>query len=207
MEIDDTVREAWDAHYAGGPPPWDVGRPQPAVVELADAGVFRGRILDAGCGTGENTLELASRGLDVLGVDVSSRAIAQAREKAAVRGIDAAFEEADALHLSALGETFDTVLDSALFHVFEDDPRARYVASLAEVMRPGGHLYLLCFSDLEPWGGGPRRVSEAELRQSFSDGWRVLSIEPARYETLWHDDGARAWLAHFERADASVAEV
>jgi SAM-dependent methyltransferase len=204
MALDERLREAWDAHYAEGPPPWDIGRPQPAVMKLADAGAFRGRVLDAGCGTGENALELASRGLETWGVDVSARAIAQARAKAAERRLAVPFEVADALDLTSLGQTFDTVLDSGLFHVFDDAPRARYVDSLAGVLRPGGGLYVLCFSELEPWGGGPRRVTQSELREAFSDGWRVLAIEPERFATRIHDDGARAWLARIERASTSV---
>src|SRR5262245_38183326 len=54
--------QPWDASYHGGPAPWDIGRPQPAVVRLAAAGGFAGEVLDAGCGTGENTLHIASLG-------------------------------------------------------------------------------------------------------------------------------------------------
>src|SRR6266852_9065369 len=77
----------WDASYYDGPAPWDIGRPQPAIVRLASEGGFAGAVLDAGCGTGENALHLASLGLPVLGVDVAETALAIAREKARARGI------------------------------------------------------------------------------------------------------------------------
>ncbi len=190
----------WDSAYAGAPPPWDIGRAQPAVIRLADGGAFRGRILDAGCGTGENALELASRGLETWGLDGSPRAVEQARRKAARRGLDVTFLVGDALELGALGETFDSVLDCGLFHTFDDAERTRYVASLAAAIPPGGTVHLLCFSELEPWGGGPRRVTQAEIRASFDDAWRVVAIEPERFATRFHDSGARAWLARIERA-------
>src|SRR4029077_16662286 len=89
----------WDASYHDGPPPWDIGQPQPAVVRLAAEGGFAGAVLDAGCGTGENALHVASLGLPVLGFDVAETALAMAREKARHRGISAEFVAADALQL------------------------------------------------------------------------------------------------------------
>jgi 2-polyprenyl-3-methyl-5-hydroxy-6-metoxy-1,4-benzoquinol methylase len=115
----------WDASYTDdGPAPWDIGRPQPAIARLASRGVFAGEVLDAGCGTGEHTLLVASLGLPVLGVDVAETALAMARKKAADRGLEAEFAMADALHLESLGRRFDAVLDCGLFHSFEDDERS-----------------------------------------------------------------------------------
>ena len=124
-----------------GSPPWDIGRPQPAVLRLADEGAFAGAVLDAGCGTGENTLHVAALGLRVLGVDVAETALSSAREKAADRGIAADFAVADALHLDRLGRAFETVLDCGLLHTFDSDERPSYVASLASVTSLGGNLH------------------------------------------------------------------
>src|ERR1039458_3801834 len=66
----------WDSSYHDGPAPWDIGQPQPAIVRLASEGGFAGAVLDAGCGTGENALHVASLGLPVLGVDVAETALA-----------------------------------------------------------------------------------------------------------------------------------
>jgi SAM-dependent methyltransferase len=193
---------AWDdAYVAGASAPWDIGRPQPAFVRLADEGLLRGRVLDAGCGTGEHALLAASRGADVVGVDISPHAIEQARGKARERGLEVRFEAADALNLGQLGLSFDTVIDSGLFHVFEDDSRARYVGSLAAVTRPGGSCYLMCFSDRQPGDFGPRRVREDELLAAFSDGWTVASILAETFEINPGLGGAvaQAWLATIRR--------
>jgi SAM-dependent methyltransferase len=191
----------WDASYRDGPPPWDLGRPQPAVVRVASGGGFAGAVLDAGCGTGENTLHLAALGLPVLGVDVAGTALEIARAKAADRGVSAEFAVADALRLEGLGRRFRTVLDCGLFHSFDADERPRYVAGLASVTERGGTLHLLCFSDAGP-GTGPHPVGRGELAAAFGPGtgWHVAAIEPDRVQTRFHDDdGAPAWLARITR--------
>ncbi|HZP56698.1 MAG TPA: class I SAM-dependent methyltransferase, partial [Dehalococcoidia bacterium] len=81
------ARQPWDASYRDGPAPWDIGGPQPAVVRLAAAGVIAAPVLDAGCGSGENALHLASRGFAVVGVDVAETALDMARAKGAERGL------------------------------------------------------------------------------------------------------------------------
>jgi ubiquinone/menaquinone biosynthesis C-methylase UbiE len=190
----------WDASYRDGPAPWDVGRPQPAVVRVAADGGFTGAVLDAGCGTGENALHIASLGLPVVSVDVAETALAMARTKAKDCGLGAQFFAADALHLDRLGRRFDTVLDCRLFHTFDRDERPGYVASLASVTEPGATLYVLCFSD-EGSDTGPHPVSQDELRAAFSpsSGWSIASIEPDRVQTRFHDNGAPAWFATMKR--------
>jgi SAM-dependent methyltransferase len=180
MTAADTAHD-WDGSYAGPSPPWDIGRPQPAFVRLADAGALTGSLLDAGCGTGEHTILAARHSARALGIDVSPRAIEIARRKAAESGVDASFQVLDTLRLVTLGEAFDTVVDSGLFHVFDDAARARYVAAVHAVLRPGGHLHLMCFSDRHgDWG--PRRVTESELRAAFGSGWRIGSLVPDLFD-------------------------
>jgi cyclopropane fatty-acyl-phospholipid synthase-like methyltransferase len=199
----------WDESYTGSTPaPWDIGRPQPAFAGLASGGLLRGRLIDVGCGTGEQTLLAAAAGADALGVDISSRAIERAREKAAAREVNARFQVADALHLADtlhlgdLGETFDTATDSGLFHVFSDDDRPRYVASLASVLRSGGHCHLMCFSERQPGTEGPRRVTQDELRAAFRDGWTVVSIAADTFAVnpgIFPATTVHAWLADIRR--------
>ena len=196
-----TPSAEWDWAYRDHQPPWDIGRPQPTFVRLADGGLLSGRLLDAGCGTGEHVLLAAAHGAQAMGVDLSALAIEKARGKAAERGLTARFEVADALHLERLGETFDTVIDSGLFHVFADADRPSYVASLAAVLEPGGSCYLMCFSDGQPGVWGPRRVRREEILLAFGDGWQVESITPDTFalNPIRGAVSATAWLAVIRR--------
>ncbi len=195
---------SWDESYtAAEAPPWDIGRPQPTFARLAAEGFLPGHVLDAGCGTGENALVAASHGASVSGVDLSPTAIERARAKAAKRGLTARFDVGNALDPSSLGLAgqADTIIDSGVFHVFSDEERPRYVASLASALRSGGMIYLMCFSDRQPGDFGPRRVRQDEIRAAFSDGWTVKSISADGFDMnpLQGITRAQAWLAVLER--------
>ena len=189
---------SWNSVYEGSPP-WDIG---PAAARLRETGrcwqVPR-HMLDVGCGTGEHVMLAASHGAEAMGVDVAELAIERARAKAQQRGISAIFEVGDVLHLDRLRRQFDVITDSGVFHVFDDEERPVYVNSLRSALRPGGIYYLMCFSDRQPGDWGPRRVSQAELRAAFVDGWSIRSIEPAKFAVTIDDNGAEAWLATIER--------
>src|SRR5215210_4515803 len=124
-------------------PAWDIGRPQPAFLALADAGAIRGRVLDVGCGTGEHVLLCAARGLDASGIDLAPTALAAAGAKADRRHLTARFLRYDALRLADLAESFDTVLDCGLFHTVDEADRATFVAGLRTALVPGGHYVML----------------------------------------------------------------
>ena len=192
--------QSWDASYQDGPAPWEIGGPQPAVVRLAAAGAFVSPTLDAGCGSGDNALHIASQGVEVFGFDVAETAVQAARGKAAESGVAADFAVGDAFQLDGLGRSFATVLDCGLFHALNTEERARYASSLAGVTSAGGRVYVLCFAD-EGDDLGPHPVTQKDIRTAFAveRGWRVESIEPERLDTRFHERGAPAWLATIER--------
>jgi SAM-dependent methyltransferase len=116
--------------------------------------------------------------------------------------VTARFEVASALNLSQLAMTFDTVIDSGLFHVFDDEDRARYVTSLATVLRPGGNCHLMCFSNRQPGDWGRRRVRQDELVAAFAEGWIVTDIAADTFAINRADSVPRvvqAWLAAIRR--------
>ncbi len=179
-----------------GTPPWDIGKPQPEIVRLSETGEIQGSVLDVGCGTGENALFLAGLGHEVWGVDSSTLAVRKARAKLKDRGVKVNFLNHNALELQTLKHKFDSAIDSGLFHVFEDDERKLFVKSLASALKSSGIYYMMCFSEKEPadWGG-PRRVTQREIRETFSSAWKVNYIREARFETNMHDIGGKAWLS------------
>lgn len=197
-------RELFQQMYDAGAP-WDTGRPQPVFVKLDEAGQIRGRVLDVGCGTGENALYFASKGHEVLGIDFVPGAIEQARAKSTSRGVAAQFKVGDALELGKHAQKFQTIVDCGLFHTFSDQERPAFVRGLADVLQSGGLLHILCFSEDEPGTEGPRRVRQAEIHAAFAAGWRVARIEASRFDItpasarMFSPGGPKAWLATIER--------
>ncbi len=186
---------SWEDAYKTVPP-WDVGRPQPAFVELVRTGELNGdKVLDVGCGTGENALYLAEKGFTVIGVDLTNRAISAAKAKAAEKKLKVDFREGNALSLDFKDSAFDNVIDSGLFHTFADDDRPVYAREVARVLARRGKYFMLCFSEKEPtnWGG-PRRVTRKEIESTFSPLFNINYIQDAVFATRFHNNGGKAYL-------------
>jgi SAM-dependent methyltransferase len=190
----------WNLSYVDEPPPWDIGRPQPALKELFDSGAVRGRVLDVGCGTGEHALLAAARGHAATGVDISTLAIGRAQAKASERHLEVRFVVGSALALQEIDEQFDAVVDCGLFYVLSDDERGLFVASLGSVLSSSWRYFMVCFNDLEPGTVGPRRIRQDEIRTAFgSPQWRVDEISAVKLITLYAPDGVEAWRAAITR--------
>ncbi len=197
-------RSTFEALYAGQAP-WDIGKPQKPFIDMADH--ITGSVLDAGCGTGDTALFFAGRGCKVTGIDFLEVPIQRAQRKVTEQGVPVTFLVKDAMTLKDWSERFDNVIDSGLFHVFSDDNRRRYVEGLATVLKPGGRLFLMCFSDEESGTQGPRRVSRKELHDAFAVGWIIESIEPVQVEVrpdlkdfTFSEGGPKAWFVVVRRA-------
>jgi cyclopropane fatty-acyl-phospholipid synthase-like methyltransferase len=188
MNSDSEKREHFRQLYQSQPP-WDVGHVQNALAEVADE--VHGDVLDAGCGTGENALFFAERGHNVYGIDFLEEPIQLAKEKAAKRNLEACFLVMDAMALGELPRQFDTIIDCGLFHTLSDEDRPRYVAALAETLKPGGRMWMMCFSDKEPGEEGPRRISPDDIHEAFSSGWIVERLELTNFETSPHAEHVR----------------
>ena len=187
--------------YAEGIPPWQIDRPQPEVIRLIEQWKFESPVLDLGCGTGDNAIELARHGLVVKGLDAVPEALERARKKMEKVGLKQSpeFVLGDALRLAESGLKARTVLDCALFHTFSDEERGQYIRGLEAVLSYGGRLHILSFSELETRQPGPRRLSLSEISGSFGSGWRVEDSVRCRYWDRVRPDGAHAWRVSFVR--------
>ncbi len=194
------------SQYAGdAPAPWDIGRPQPAMMQALDDGWVHGRVLDVGCGTGTNALYFAAHGCSAMGVDVVPAAIAAARDKALETGVDAVFFVGDLTAPAPVGfseEKFDTVTDVGFFHALSDEQRGVWIPRLAGLLAPGGSYVMLCFSDKVRGAWGPRRISEAELRAVFTPGvgFSALTLQATTLEANAGPGSVDAWLVRAVRA-------
>lgn len=203
-------------------PPWDIGQAQPAIVDLERADGITSPVLDAGCGNGPVTIHLAERGYQVLGIDFSSAAIDQAREKAQARELTTAeFAVADVTAFASEDTRFATVIDCTLFHSMPIESREPYLAAMHRCSARGARLHLLCFSDVAPFPPdtiGPHMLGEDELRGYFGRGWVLDRLNSATIAANLPEQAAEwfsgkvavdneghsllpAWLATAHRAD------
>jgi SAM-dependent methyltransferase len=180
MNWDDTYREQGPFE---GPPPWNIGEPQPELAALHRDGKFRSDVLDAGCGHAELSLALAADGLTVVGIDLSPTAIAAATSAAQERGLtNASFVQADITNFTGYDDRFNTVIDSTLFHSLPVEGRDGYLRSVHQAAAPGARYYILVFAkgafpaELET---KPNEVDEDELRDAVSKHWEIDEIRPA----------------------------
>ncbi|MEU0503114.1 class I SAM-dependent methyltransferase [Nocardia sp. NPDC005998] len=164
--------------------PWDIGRPQPLLVEFEKAGSITGEVLDAGCGPGDTAIYLAGLGYRVTGLDIAATAIDQASRRAAEQGMSMVFEVADATVLDGYDDQFDTVVSSQLIHCLNPEQRHAHVAALTRVLKPGGRLiqFSANFADgVETFG--LYSISEDELRTTFTaPDWSIVGLRAGHME-------------------------
>ncbi|ACY13574.1 class I SAM-dependent methyltransferase [Haliangium ochraceum] len=171
----------WNEHYEAGTMPWDIGRPDPLLVQAVEAGHLpAGRLLEIGCGTGDNARFLAKSGWSVLAVDIAPTAI----EKARAAGGDVQYEVLGILESAPPGGSFDAVFDRGCFHIFSDpDQRARFAERVAQALRPGGvGLSLLGSTEGAPRDFGPPRRTAREIVNAVEPVLELLALRSAYFD-------------------------
>jgi SAM-dependent methyltransferase len=178
----------WDSAYREegefvGPPPWNIGEPQPELAALIADGKVHGDVLDAGCGHAELSLALAAEGYTVVGIELTPTAVAAARKAAEERNLpNATFVQDDITGFTGFDGRFSTIIDSTLFHSLPVEGRDGYQQSVYRAAAPGAAYYVLVFAkgafpaELEQ---KPNEVDEAELRAAVGKYWEIDEIRPA----------------------------
>jgi SAM-dependent methyltransferase len=178
----------WDDAYRGeggfeGPPPWNIGEPQPELAAIIRAGKVRSDVLDAGCGHAELSLALAADGYTVVGIELTPTAVAAAKKAAQERNLPSAtFVQDDITTFTGFDGRFQTIFDSTLFHSLPIEGRDGYQRSVFRAAAPGANYYILVFAkgafpaELEQ---KPNEVDEAELRAAVGKYWTIDDVRPA----------------------------
>jgi ubiquinone/menaquinone biosynthesis C-methylase UbiE len=175
----------WNEAYKGTLP-WDIGHPQSVFEALIkDGEITPGRALDIGCGRGDNAIMLAINGCDVTGIDIVVDAITDAKAKAIKHNVKVNFVVGNVLQMDRLftEAEFDIVIDSGLFHVMTDEERPVFTWQIHRVLKPGGKYFMLSFSDKEPEGYGPRRISKAEIEHTFTSLFNIIYIKDSALDS------------------------
>ena len=183
----------FDAVYRGRAP-WDIGAPQPDLMDLIAEFPPSWRVLDLGCGTGDLAIGLAQRGYTVLGIDFAEAAIDTARERAAALPSEqrerVEFQVADAMKPSRWAGTIGAAVDSGFYHLFDSATRAELVHDLAAALPPAGRYYVLGFGIVIPYPEAPKQITSEEIRALFSReaGWEIKALRPASFHTVGFDE-------------------
>jgi SAM-dependent methyltransferase len=186
----------WDVHYQSGMPPWETGRPSEELQRvLAERKIAPCRMIELGCGSGINAVWLAQQGFDVTGVDVSSLAIAKAKERARIANVNVRFRLADVLDLPDDIGTFAFFFDRGCYHAVRRDDVQAYLRTLEQVTAPGGMGLVLtgnAKSTHEPTMGPPV-VSEPEIRSELGSVLEIVQLREFFFDQI--EGGVRflAW--------------
>lgn len=182
----------WGTFYLGQPP-WDIGGPRPELERLVESGrLVPCWAIDLGCGTGDNVLYLAAHGFDVTGIDISTRVIAIAQEKARLAKLPCTFLVADVTNLKEAENTFGLVVDNGCLHSLQSSrPRDRYVDAVLRLTKPGSFYFLRCFTRKRSrFFYLPAMIGPNEVEQRFGQEFDIEEIHPlppesGRYRCSW----------------------
>ncbi|QUR67724.1 class I SAM-dependent methyltransferase [Mycobacterium spongiae] len=202
-----------DERLVGGLPastPWDIGGPQPVVQQLVAFGALRSEVLDPGTGPGHNAIYYASQGYTVTGIDLSPAGIARAQQNAQHAGVSVDFQVADATKLTGLENRFDTVVDSAFYHVFLDDEeiQLQYLRALHRATKPGARLFMFEFGRHNVNGmtfdGLPADNFERLLPAA---GWHLDYLGTTTYQANYSPETFEAMSAQMNEQPAMAARM
>ncbi|NWF86713.1 class I SAM-dependent methyltransferase [Candidatus Bathyarchaeota archaeon] len=171
--------EEWDQIYRRYPLeslPWELGKPRKILVNLVEKGIIKkGKALDICCGAGTNAVYLAQIGFDMTGIDISSKAIEYAEQKAEQANVKIRLMVQNFLTLPFQDEEFDFVFDMGCFHHVEVKDRNTFIKGVYRVLKKGGTYLLVCFS----YRNGPawNHFTREQIIQLYSNYFKIKEIK------------------------------
>jgi len=188
-------KQHWDERYEQDDLPWDTGHPDTYLVRMVSRWPkLAGNVLEIGCGTGSNSIWLAEQGFQVTGLDISSSAIAIAKERAAEKGVDCRLLVDDFFSCPFADAPFTFVFDRGCFHsAAGEEGRAKFVDRVASCLGTGGLWFsLIGNSDQVFEGKGPPRLSATAIAGSVESAFEILNLESCLLESR-HQASPRFW--------------
>lgn len=200
-----TEKEHFKRRYEEGDTPWEIDRPDYNLIRIVnDWSINPGKALDAGCGTGDNTIWLASHGFEATGCDSSRLAIDQALEKAAAAEVICEFITCDFLEDDIEEAPFSFLFDRGCFHTFSDpDKRLAFVSRAAGLLERGGlWLSLIGNSDeIRPEGQeGPPQLTASEIVNAVEPYFEILMLRSGHFDSN-QEPPPRNWICLKQKRD------
>jgi SAM-dependent methyltransferase len=192
----------------------DTGKPQNIIVELVETGEIKGKVLEIGCGFGENSLHIAGAGYPTLGIDPSKEAILIAKQKSEVmlarRGICARFKQFIPQNLGLINESFNAIIDNVTFQTIPIEERETYARSMVPLLEHGGSIVLIITST----SGNLTVRSESDVikavEHNFPQEFCIKYIREILYETGHNEEYVKGWLCSISKGEIihakSIAE-
>lgn len=165
--------------YRIGFTPWDKHETPRPLVELIEK-LATGRLLDVGCGTGNDAIWCARQGWDVTGIDAVSVPIRKAKHNAQTADVPARFLQADIARVTIeqLGSGYTIVQDVGCLAGLSDADRNKAATTITAVAAPDARLLIFAFGPGGRGRFGPRRIELATLQALFPD-WELEFSRPA----------------------------
>ncbi len=190
-----TIEERYRERYKAGDTPWDVGQPDFNLIEVvAQKPILSCKVLDIGCGTGDNSIGLAQRGFQVNGFDTSELALQKAKEKASIANAECHFRLVDFLHNKIEGAPFGFVFDRGCFHSFSsDNDRRKFAQNVAAHLEEAGlWLTIAGNADEHRRGPGPPQRSAGDIVLAVEPYFEILSLISSQFGSN-RPNPPRAW--------------
>jgi SAM-dependent methyltransferase len=170
--------------YAQGSTPWDSGKPDEELLRVLDSGKLTGKtVLEIGCGTGTNAIELSRHGFQVTAFDIVEQAIQLARAKAHQEKVNVDFRVANALDGETLEGPYDILFDRGVYHALRRTDLRKLQDFLKCVTRSGSWWLSLAGNAKEKHDPGPPVVHEHEIRAELGALFDIVELREFRFTT------------------------
>ena len=179
--------------YASGKTPWDSGAPSEELLRVLNTGKLTGSsLLEIGCGTGTNAIELARRGFHVTAVDIVDQAIQTARDKTHAAAVSVDFRVADVLR-DNLGGPYDILFDRGVYHCLRTEDLKAFQEFLKRATHSGSWFLSLAGNAREETDPGPPVVNEQEIRAELGPLFDILELREFHFATNESDFRPLGW--------------